>query len=156
MSLRLGTRFGSKFREVPASVRVPTRAKARNPRRPRRVTPDHPAVTRSSRVVGAQARGPAVTYTIGELVTEAYAHASRVTSDPAIEAILATRLMAAWLARSTLSSTRPASMLRDPASISAGAEARRQSSDGFRRSRPVRAAVEGSRFASVGAHRAVA
>jgi len=96
-----------------------------------------------------------VTYTIGQLVSEAYARASRVTSDPAIEAILATRLLAAWLARSTLSSTRPASVLRETAT-SARAEARRQTSDGFRRSRAVGAAAEGSRFASAGAHRAVA
>jgi hypothetical protein len=46
--------------------------------------------------------------------------------------------------------------LRDTVPVSARTEAGRQSSDGFRRSRTVRAAAEGSRFTSAGAHRAVA
>ena len=43
------------------------------------------------------------TYTIGELVAAAYARAARVTEDPEIEAMLATRLLAVWLARATAS-----------------------------------------------------
>jgi len=156
MSLRLGTRFGSKFRKLSTPARATTRAKARNVHRPQPVTPSHLGVTRASRLVANEDRRPAVTYTIGELVTAAYARASRVTSDPEIEAILATRLLAAWLARSTLSSTRPASLPRDSATVSARAAAQRPSSGGFRRSRPARTAADGAGFASAGVHRAVA
>ena len=39
-------------------------------------------------------------YSIGELVTAAYKEASRVTRDPQVAAILASRTLASWLVRS--------------------------------------------------------
>ena len=114
MSLRTGARFGSMFREVSAPTRTRTRGKARsarNARRPRSETRSHQEATRAR--PSATPQSQAVSYTIGELVTEAYARAARVTADPGIQAILATRLVAAWLARSTLTSTKPAMAPRE-------------------------------------------
>ena len=39
-------------------------------------------------------------YSIGELVTAAYKEAGRVTRDPQVAAIVASRTLASWLARS--------------------------------------------------------
>jgi len=158
MSLRLGARFGSMFREVPAPTRARTRAKARSARnapRPRGETRSHLEATRAA--PPASPRGQAVTYTIGELVTEAYARASRVTSDPEIEAILATRLVAAWLARSTLCSRKPASASREADALSTRPAAGRQVSVETRRSRTARNGAHRADFVGAGhAHRAVA
>ena len=40
-------------------------------------------------------------YSIGELVTAAYKEAGRVTRDPQVAAIVASRTLATWLARSS-------------------------------------------------------
>ncbi len=40
-------------------------------------------------------------YSIGELVTAAYKEAGRVTRDPQVAAILASRTLASWLVRSS-------------------------------------------------------
>ena len=40
-------------------------------------------------------------YSIGELVTAAYKEAGRVTRDPQVAAIVASRTLASWLARSS-------------------------------------------------------
>jgi len=151
MSQRLGTRFGSMFREESAPARPRNRGKIRNARRPRRETSSPFGVTSST-----DDRGQRVTYTIGELVAEAYARASRVTSDPAIEAILATRLLAAWLARSTLSSTGPASAARGTEAAWAGAVPVRKASSDNRRSRASRTGAQRGRLVTSHAHRAVA
>jgi len=154
MSLRLGARFGSMFRETtsPSRSRRGTKiekiAKARNGRRPLRETSSRPRVTSFT-----PHRGLGVTYTIGELVTEAYARASRVTSDPEIEAILATRLLAAWLARSTLSNTKPTSAGEAAARTAAG----RHEASEIRRSGPSRSTGRRGEFvAAAHVHRAVA
>ncbi|HEY8923478.1 MAG TPA: hypothetical protein VIU64_03795 [Polyangia bacterium] len=98
-----------------------------------------------------------MTYTIGELVTEAYARASRVTSDPEIEAILATRLLAAWLARSSLASTKPAAPAHEvDGALAPGAAARRAPRE-TRRSRTTSIAGRRAGFvAAIHVHRAVA
>jgi hypothetical protein len=153
MSLRLGARFGSMFREVtsPPSSRPGAKvAKLRSARRPHRETSTRAHVTSFT-----PDRGRAVTYTIGELVMEAYARASRVTSDPEIEAILATRLLAAWLARSTLSSTRP-SAAREAEAAPVRQAAGRQEPREIRRSRTARTVRRAGFVSAVHVHRAVA
>ena len=98
-----------------------------------------------------------MTYTIGELVMEAYARASRVTSDPEIEAVLATRLLAAWLARSTLASPKSDSLSRPSGALAGRPIGRRQDPDGMaRRSRTGRSAAQRAGFVgSVPVQRAV-